>query len=166
MLLAVVIALAAPAGALTVTGDLPSSGSLSIAELGGMAPVSVEWTDHGGDVRHFRAVPLDRVLARFGFTSGPMGKDVPILDKRAGWKKAVVAVAADGFEAVFSCAEVQDGMGPTRAYIAFEADGKPLSAQEGPLRLLVPTDKERSRSVRQLVRLEIVDLRKRAREKH
>jgi len=160
--LAFAVLVAGPAAVLKVTGDLPSSGSLSAADLAAMAPVSVEWKDRTGS-RHLRAVPLDRVLARFGFTPGPMGKDVPIADKRAGWKKVVVAVAADGFEAVFSCAELQEGMGPTRAYVAFEADGKPLSAGDGPLKLLVPTDKEPSRSVRQLVRLEVVDLRKRAR---
>src|SRR5215467_14192519 len=102
MLLALV--LAGPAAALKVTGDLPSSGSLSIPDLAAMAPVTVEWKDRSGS-RHLRAVPLDRVLARFGFTSGPMNRDTPTPEKRAGWKKVVVAVAADGFESVFSCAE-------------------------------------------------------------
>jgi hypothetical protein len=43
--------------------------------------------------------------------------------------------------------------------VVYEIDGKPLSAEQGPLKLVVPTDKDPSRSVRQLVRLDIVDLR-------
>jgi hypothetical protein len=104
-------------------------------------------------------VRLDRILTRFGFSPGQMGHAVPIRDKRAGWKKVVRATASDGFQAVFSCAELAESMGPTRAYVLFEIDGKPIPPEAGPLKLVVPTDKEPSRSVRQLVRLDVIDLR-------
>jgi DMSO/TMAO reductase YedYZ molybdopterin-dependent catalytic subunit len=51
--------------------------------------------------------------------------------------------------------------GPTRAFIAWEVDGAPLPAEEGPLRLIVTTDKEGSRSAYALRTLEVIDLRKR-----
>src|SRR5438128_6954009 len=97
--------LVATAPALTVGGDLPSPGTLSLAQLEAMNPATFEWKE-GGASHRVRGVPLDRILSRFGFTSGPMNKDTPVSDKRAGWKKAVRATAADGFEAVFSCAEL------------------------------------------------------------
>jgi hypothetical protein len=149
---------APPAPALAVGGDLPRQGTLGLADLQGLSPEAVEVP---GKPRA-RGVRLDRILTHFGFEPGSMGKDVPVRDKRAGWRKVVRATASDGFEAVFSCAELAAGMGPTRAYVVFEIDGKPVPADSGPLKLVVPTDKEPSRSVRQLVRLEVVDLRGRS----
>jgi hypothetical protein len=146
---------AAPAGGLAVGGDLPKSGTLGLSDLQHLSPEPV---DIAGKPRG-RGVRLDRILTHFGFAPGVMGKDIPARDKRSGWKKVVRATASDGFEAVFSCAELAEGMGPTRAYVLFEIDGKPLAADSGPLKLVVPTDKEPSRSVRQLVRLEVLDLR-------
>jgi DMSO/TMAO reductase YedYZ molybdopterin-dependent catalytic subunit len=157
----IVLALAAGAplaGGLVVGGDLPSKGTLAVADLQALSPEPLDVSGRSGKVRA-RGVRLDRILTRFGFSSGPMANDTAVRDKRAGWKKVVRATAADGFEAVFSCAELTEGMGPTRAYVVFELDGKPLPPEAGPFRLVVVTDKEPSRSLRQLVRLEVVDLR-------
>ena len=71
---------------------------------------------------------------------------------------AVRASAADGFEAVFSCAELFESMGATRAMIVWKVDGKPLAADRGPLRLVVLTDKEPSRSIHGLRTIEVLDL--------
>ena len=105
-------------------------------------------------------VPVEVVLAHFGFTPGPMGHDVPKAEKRSGWKLAVVATAADGFQAVFSAAELSKLIGPSQVLVLTGREGKPLPASEGPLRLAAITDKEGSRSIYQLVRLDVVDLRK------
>jgi hypothetical protein len=145
---------------LTVAGDLPSAGTMTLPELKAAGSVTVEWSSHG-HTRKATGVSLDKVLTKAGFSPGPMGKDVAVREKRSGWKKAVVATASDGFQAVFSCAELFPEMGPTRAVIAWEIDGKPLSADEGPLRLVVTTDKEPSRSLHNLVKIEVVDLRSR-----
>ena len=67
--------------------------------------------------------------------------------------------ASDGFQAVFSCAELWEDMGPTRALLAWKLDGKPLPEKMGAFRLVVLTDKEPSRSVYQVVKLEILNLR-------
>jgi hypothetical protein len=158
LVLVVALAVAGSAGApgaLVVAGDLPSGGTLAVADLQRLSPEMIQ----GKGSRPARGVRLDKILAHFGFTPGEMGPDVPVRDKRSGWKKAVRATAADHFEAVFSCAELADGMGPTRAYVVFEIDGKPVPGDSGPFKLVVPTDKEPSRSVRQLVRLEVIDLR-------
>jgi DMSO/TMAO reductase YedYZ molybdopterin-dependent catalytic subunit len=72
---------------------------------------------------------------------------------------AIRASAPDGFEAILSCAEVFESMGATRAMIVWKVDGKPLPADRGPLRLVVLTDKEPSRSVHSVRKLEVLDLR-------
>lgn len=140
------------AASLQLSGDLPRTGSLSLAELQKLGTVDTVWSKH-----KVTGVPLDKVLAAFGFTPGEMGKDVPKAEKRRGYRKVVVATAADGFQAVFSCAEVSSALGPTQALVIWELDGQPLSADTGPLRLVVPTDRETSRSLWQLVKLEVVD---------
>ena len=143
---------------LSIAGDLSAPVRLTLADLKALGPATVEWTVHGRK-RAALGVPLDKILTKAGFSAGPMGKDVPVGEKRSGWKKAVVASAADGFQAVFSCAELFPDMGPTRALVAWEIDGKSLLPEEAPFRLVVTTDKEPSRSLYKLVRLEVVDLR-------
>ena len=49
-------------------------------------------------------------------------------------------------------------MGPGEVLVVWAVDGKPLAPAEGPLRLAVLTDAEPSRSLRQLKKLEIVDV--------
>lgn len=146
---------------ISVTGDLPQSGSLDEKALAALAPAPVPFTVHG-EAHTGLGVPLHKVLARFGFTPGKMGKDVPPGEKRRGYRMVLVASAPDGFQAVFSTAELSPDMGPTQAYVVYRVDGKALPAESGPFRLVVPTDKEPSRSLRQLQRLEVLDLGKRA----
>ena len=65
----------------------------------------------------------------------------------------VVAGAKDNYHAVFSLPELDEGTGPTKAYVCDSENGKPLSDSEAPLKLLVPTDKRPARSVRMLTGL-------------
>jgi DMSO/TMAO reductase YedYZ molybdopterin-dependent catalytic subunit len=151
--------LAAPAAGeavLRVSG-LPKSGALTLAELEAMKPTTAVWSSH--ERHEVYGVPLERVLTRFGFEPGVMGKDVPAREKRKGWRLVVRASAPDGFESILSCAEVFESMGATRAMVVWKIDGKPLPADRGPLRLVVLTDKEPSRSVWGVRKLEVLDLR-------
>ncbi len=150
----------APGAALELRGELPQPGALALADLERIGGVEAKWSEHG-EAHRVRGVPLDKLLVARGFTPGPMGKGLAPAEKRAGWKLAAVATGLDGFQAVFSLAELSEGMGPTRALVAWELDGKPLPADRGPLRLVVLTDQEPSRSVYRLARIELIDLRKR-----
>jgi hypothetical protein len=142
--------------AVEVTG-LPRSASLGQKDLSALGAKTSTWTFHGTK-RQVTGVRLDKVLTHLGFSPGPMGKDVPVSEKRAGYRKAVVATAADGFRAVFSVAECVEGMGPTEVLVVWTVDGKALGPDEGPFRLAVLTDGEPSRSLRQLKKLEVVDV--------
>jgi DMSO/TMAO reductase YedYZ molybdopterin-dependent catalytic subunit len=71
------------------------------------------------------------------------------------------ADARDGFQAVFSCAELAEEMGATKAMLIWKIDGKPLAPEQGPVRIVVLTDKEASRSVYGVEKLEVIDLRSR-----
>jgi Oxidoreductase molybdopterin binding domain len=150
---------AAPAPAvLAVSGDLPKTGGLSMAELEALGPTSSTWTAHG-EKHEVYGVALEKILSHFGFEPGPMAKDVPSREKRRGWRMVVIASATDGFQAVLSCAEIFESMGATRALLIWKVDGKPLPADRGPLRLAVLTDKEPSRSIYNLRTVRVMDLR-------
>ena len=141
----------------TVSGDLPKNGALGIRDLEALGATTFEWSDHG-EKHQVRGVLLDKVLAAFGYSPGAYGKQVAGNQKRAGWRKVVVAIGSDGYEVAFSCAEISQEIGATRALLSWSMDGVPLRAGSGPLRLAVPTDREPARSVRNLERLVVVDV--------
>ena len=147
----------AAAPALVVSGALPQSGQLTIDELSALGAVDVEWAPQN-ETHKFRGVALENVLTHFGFSAGAHDPDTPKSEKLAGWRKVVVATAADGFQAVYSCAELFETVGATRAYVVWEMDGKPLGDDIGPLRIVVPTDKMKFRCLFQVERLNVVDV--------
>jgi DMSO/TMAO reductase YedYZ molybdopterin-dependent catalytic subunit len=149
----------AAADAVQVRGDLAAPGALTVSELQALSPITQSWSMHG-QTHTVVGVPLGKVLQRFGVTPGPMGKTLSPAEKRPGYKLAVIASAPDGFQAVFSLAELTEGMGRTQALLVFEVDGQPLPPEQRPLRLVVPTDGEPSRCLYALQKLDIVDLRK------
>jgi DMSO/TMAO reductase YedYZ molybdopterin-dependent catalytic subunit len=145
-----------PEPTIAVAGALPRTGAIGLKDLQALGATTVEWVDHG-EKHRVTGVRLDKVLAAFGFRPGPRGKEVPIAEKRAGYRKVLVAVGSDGYQVAFSCAEVSPEIGATQALVAWCVDGEPLRAGSGPLRLVVVTDREGARSVRALERLVVVD---------
>ena len=140
-----------------LAGDIPTPGLITREELLALGPVEASWSAHG-QTHQVRGVRVDKLLAARGFVAGKMGKDVPKAEKRAGWRKLLLVTAADGYQALLSSAEIFEEMGPTRALLIWELDGQPLPAEQGPLRLVVTTDREPSRSIFAVRRLELIDL--------
>ncbi|HTP28371.1 MAG TPA: molybdopterin-dependent oxidoreductase [Anaeromyxobacteraceae bacterium] len=142
---------------LEIAGSISEPGKLTIQELQALGPVTRPWKEHG-KTHQVTGVPIQKILAARGFSPGPEGKNVPVTEKRAGWRKVLVAVAADGYQAAFSCAELSDEIGATKVLVVWSVDGKPLRTETGPLRLVSPSDHEPSRSVFKLERLVLVDV--------
>jgi len=140
-----------------VSADLPRSGTLTQRDLEALGATTVEWVDHR-ETHRVTGVPLDKVLAAFGFTPGPRGKQVPVAEMRAGWRKVLVVIGIDGYQSAFSCAELSPEIGATRALVSWSMDGAPLREGAGPFRLVFLTDHEPARSVRGLERLVVVDV--------
>lgn len=68
----------------------------------------------------------------------------------------LLATARDGYRAVYSLAELDPSLSDRRVLLVDRCDGKPLSADDGPLRLIAPGDARPSRWVRQLKSLTVV----------
>ena len=72
----------------------------------------------------------------------------------------LVASASDGYQVVFSLAELDPGFTSNDIIVADTLDGKALFAYQGPLRIIAPKDSRAARSVRMLQRLDVVRLKK------
>lgn len=151
------IGLAEPTDTIEVTGAIAKTGQLTVKELEALGSTKATWLKHKKK-HQVIGVPLGRVLTNFGFTSGEMGPGVAPADKCAGYKKVVVVTARDGFQAVFSTAELMEDMGATKALLIWSLDGKPLPAEQGPVRLAVLTDKEGQRSPWAVAKVELVEV--------
>jgi len=80
---------------------------------------------------------------------------------RLDWRKTVViAIARDGYRAVFSWPELANTAGGEQVIVAYERDGAPLAASEGPFAIHAPADTRTGpRHVKWLQRLEVRILR-------
>jgi DMSO/TMAO reductase YedYZ molybdopterin-dependent catalytic subunit len=146
------LALAQSAPTLAVTGDVPSPLQLSLNDLAKMPRQTVSVHEMDGSTNQYEGVPLAEVLKRAGAPIGAMrGKAVSTY---------VLAKAHDGYEVVFTLGEIDPDFGNESIIVADKRNGEPLSATQGPFRIVCPNDKHGARSERMLETLEVVRLRK------
>ena len=128
---------------LVVKGAVKQELHLTAADLKALARTKVMARDHDGAAHEFEGVALQSLLAKAGApqTSEMRGKNMMLV---------VIAEASDGYRALFSRAELDADFAGAQVLVVDAADGKPLGAQQGPLRLVVPGDKRQARWVRML----------------
>ena len=161
VLVAIMVAVAAlaqtpavqtPVASLTITGDIPKPVTLLPADLKAYPRTTVTLREDGRSIS-YEGVLLGEVLSRAG---APLGAEL----RGNNMASYVLARARDGYQVVFSLAEVDPAFTGSQIIIADTFDGKPLFDYQGPLRIVAPGDKRGARSIRMLERLEIVRLRK------
>lgn len=147
-------ATAAPAvsASLSLTGEVKQELHLTAADLKALPRTSVKGFDaHEKQTHVFEGVTLQELLKRAGV---PTGEDM----RGKGLALCVVAGAADGYHAVYSIGELEPSIGDETVLVADTVDGQPIPAGQGPLRLVVPTDKRPARWVRMLQSLTVVSV--------
>jgi DMSO/TMAO reductase YedYZ molybdopterin-dependent catalytic subunit len=148
---------AAPAGqvataSLSLTGEVKTELHLSAADLKALPRTSVKAFDaHEKQTHVFEGVTLQELLNRAGV---PTGEDL----RGKGLAMCVVADAADGYRAVYSLGELEPSIGNEIVLVADTVDGQRIPAGQGPLRLVVPSDKRPARWVRMLQTLTVVSV--------
>ena len=85
----------------------------------------------------------------------------PLTLTAADLAKMPRATAADGYQIVFSLAELDPDITDNQYLVADVANGKPLTTESGPFRLVVPKDKRGARWVRMLATLNVAFVRPR-----
>jgi DMSO/TMAO reductase YedYZ molybdopterin-dependent catalytic subunit len=138
-----IVAAQTPSPDLTIRGAIPKELQLTLADLKQLPRTSMTAKDHGGATHTYEGVALQVLLAKAG---APQGGDI----RGKKMTLCVLVEAGDGYRAVFSLAELDVDFSGTQVLVADTADGKPLAEKEGPLRLVVPSDKRLARWVRML----------------
>ena len=135
-----------------VTGVVKQPLTLSADDLAKMPRATVHALNHGVEIV-YEGVWLHEVLKKAG---APQGSELRG-KAPAGY---VLAEGLDGYQVVFSLAELDPAFIDNEVLLADTADGKPLIGAQGRFRLVVPKDKLAARSIRMLTKLEVVQLRK------
>src|SRR5262249_37459160 len=142
----------APDGVLTVGGDVTHALTVSAADLKSMPRTTVSISEYGREVK-YEGVLVGEVLKRAG---APLGRDL----SGPAVATYVLTTAKDGYQAVFSLAELDPALTPSDIIIADSRDGEPLVDSQGPFRIVAPHDKRPARGVRMLQGIDVVRLRK------
>ncbi|HEX9450920.1 MAG TPA: molybdopterin-dependent oxidoreductase [Burkholderiales bacterium] len=137
-----------PAIGLRVTGLDGTEIRITSEQWAALPHEAVDVIDHGGAQVRFEGVPAREILKLAG---APLGKEM----RGANLALYVVAEAKDGYRVVYSLTEFDNGFTDTTILIADKRDGKSLSDDEGPLRIVVPGEKRQGRWTRQLVALKL-----------
>ncbi|MDO7886194.1 molybdopterin-dependent oxidoreductase [Hymenobacter cheonanensis] len=139
----------AAAATLRLEGLVATPRTLSAAEIAALPHREQATTDKDGKKHVYRGVALRDVLHLAG---APEGKAIhgPVL------AEAVLASAADGYQAVFALPEIDADFSPQTILLADLRDGQPLPAHDGPYQLIVPLEKKPARWVRQVTALRVV----------
>ncbi len=138
--------------ALTIAGDVTAPLSLAPEQLKTFPRTKVEVKEDGRTLV-YEGVLVGELLRRAGV---PLGTEL----RGNAVASYVVANASDGYQVVFSLAELDPGFTSNEIIVADTIDGKPLFAYQGPLRIVAPKDARAARSIRMLQRLEVVRLKK------
>ena len=147
---------AAPAQTAAVPAELRVAGAVStplvltVADLKKMPRKTLTVVNpHEKKSETYEGVAVEELLRRAG---APLGEQL----RGAAMATYVVAEAGDGYRVVFSLAELDSGIVDSEMMVADTVDGAPLSAQQGPFRLVAPHEKRPARWVRMLKALTVV----------
>jgi DMSO/TMAO reductase YedYZ molybdopterin-dependent catalytic subunit len=135
-----------------VAGDVKAEMSLT-AELLAKMPRASAKTSFNGMETVYEGVWLHEILKRAGVPQGEALRGKALATY-------VIAESPDGYQVVFSLAELDPAVVDHEILLADTANGKPLFGSDGRFRLVIPKDKIGARSIRMLSRISVVRLRK------
>lgn len=134
---------------LSISGEVTTPITLTKEDLKKNKQVSHTVKDRDGKEHEFTGVPLITLLENAGTTTGTELRGENLT-------KYLLVQAADGYEVVFSLAEIDPEFTNQVVLLATEKDGKPLPAGEGPFRLIVPNDKKQARWIREVRSMKVI----------
>lgn len=151
---------ATPAGSpvavqrVAITGAVRNPLELTADDLRRMPVTSagVTFEAHGRAEQHtFTGTPLLGVIASAGLTAPADARNPLISD----W---IVVTGSDGYQVVLAGAELDPNFANTPVLLAWEQDGKAMTGDNGPARLVVPGDVRGGRYVSGVVKIEVFSL--------
>lgn len=129
-----------------IEGEVLKPLSLSISDLAKMKHVEVSMKDHDGKTQQYSGVAIFDLLQQAGVT---VGKEL----KGENLTKYMLVRCSDGYEVLFSLAELDPSFTNRVVILADTKDGKPLADGIGPFRLVVPDENKPARSAHEVTHL-------------
>jgi hypothetical protein len=120
-------------------------------QLAAMPRQRVTLRSRDGTTITYEGAPLTAILQAVGAPSGKALRGSDMTD-------VVMVTATDGYRVALTLAETDPSIGAQKIVLANLADGHPLSAQDGPLRLVVEGDLRPARSVRMVSSVQLFRL--------
>lgn len=127
-----------------VEGEVTQQLKLTGADLSKMNHITVNLKDRDGKEHPYTGVPVLDILNKAGVTTGKQLRGENLT-------KYVMVKCADGYEVLFSLAELDTAFTSKVTIVATESEGKPLPAGKGPFRLVIPGEGKPARSCFQVV---------------
>ncbi len=135
-----------------ITGAVKQPLTLTADDLAKMPQASVKMSSNGLETT-YEGVWLHEILKRAGVPAGSALRGKALTTY-------LLVEAKDGYQVLFSLAEIDPAFTENQVLLADKADGKPLVGSQGPFRLVAVKDKPGARSVRMVSKIEVVQLRK------
>lgn len=133
---------------LTVSGEVATPLELKIQDLAAMKQISHKVKERDGKEHEFKGVALIEILEKAGVTTGARLRGENLA-------KYALITAADGYEVLYSLAEIDPEFTDQVILLATEKDGQPLPSGEGPFRIITPKDKKPARWIREVRSIKI-----------
>ncbi|HTR31109.1 MAG TPA: molybdopterin-dependent oxidoreductase [Puia sp.] len=133
---------------LKVIGEVGTPLTFTASDLAGMPRTNDSAKDKQGVMHHYSGVAIADILNKAGVTTGKQlrGKNMT---------KYLLVSCADGYQVVFSLAELDSSFTDRVVILADQEEGKPLAAGIGPFRLIVPGEKKPARNCFQVATMAI-----------
>jgi hypothetical protein len=131
-----------------VLGEVVTPLNITIDDFKAYSQIKLKHKDKEGKEHTYFGVVLADILQKAGVTLGEnlKGKNLT---------KFLLAEAIDGYQVVFSLAELDKAYTDKLIILANQVDGKPLATTEGPYRIIIQDEKKPSRLIRQVTVLRI-----------
>jgi hypothetical protein len=138
---------------LMIRGDVGHPVTLNASDLSRLPRETIEFEEPGHEKGTYEGVSVHDLLLKAGIASGKelRGKALATY---------ILATGQDGYQVVYALAELDPDLTAARVIVADKRDGKNLSEEQGPFRMICGTDKRAARGVRKLVSLEVVRVAK------
>lgn len=129
-----------------IEGEVLKPLSISLSDFAKLKHVEASTKNREGVVQQYSGVPIFDLLQQAGVT---VGKEL----KGENLTKYLLVRSSDGYEVVFSLAELDPSFTNRVVILADTKDGKPLADGVGPFRLVVPDENKPARSAMEVTHL-------------
>jgi len=137
----------------TISGDIPTSLTLGVADLDKLPQQTVSVQEEDGTTTKYSGVLLKAIMEKAG---APVGKSL----RGKALASYILVSARDGYQVVFTLAELEPVFANEQILVVDKQNDKPLFGYQGPFRIMCPADKAGARSLRMLKSIQFVSLRK------